>query len=61
MKVCINGQGHLTKIAAMAINNKKKILLRNQKDYDCETWHEASGIGALQSLYEQELANIKAY
>ena len=23
MKVCINGQGHMTKMAAMAINSKK--------------------------------------
>ena len=23
MKVCINGQGHMTKVAAMAINSKK--------------------------------------
>ena len=27
MKVCINGQGHMTKMAAMAINNKKKTLI----------------------------------
>ena len=57
MKVCINGQGHMTKMAAMAINSKKKktfknLLLQNQKAYDFETWHEASGNGALQSLYK---------
>ena len=39
MKVYINGQGHMTKMAAMAINSKKKIknLLQNQKAYDFET------------------------
>ena len=25
MKVCINGQGHMTKMAAMAINSKKSL------------------------------------
>ena len=54
MKVCINGQGHMTKMATMAINSKtlKNLLLQNQKAYDFETWHEASGNGALQSLYK---------
>ena len=56
MKVCINGQGHMTKMAAMAINSKninfKNLLLQNQKAYDFETWHEASENGALQSLYK---------
>ena len=53
MKVCINGQGHMTKMVAVAINSKnlKNLLLQNQKAYDFETWHEASGNGALQSLY----------
>ena len=54
MKVCINGQGHMTKMAAMAINSKnlKNPLLQNQKAYDFETWHEASRNGALQSLHK---------
>ena len=52
MKVYINGQGHMTKMAAMAINSKKNLLLQNQKAYNFETWHEASGRGALQSLYK---------
>ena len=55
MKVCINDQGHMTKMAAMAINTKKtfkNLLLQNQKAYDFETWDEASGNGALQSLYK---------
>ena len=40
-------------MAAMAINSKKtfKNLLQNQKAYDFETWHEASGRGALQKFY----------
>ena len=40
----------MTKMAAMAINSKN-LLFQNQKAYDFETWHEASGNGALQSLY----------
>ena len=57
MKVYINGQGHMTKMAAMTINSKKKktfinLLYQNQKAYDFETWHEASGTGALQTLYK---------
>ena len=53
MKVYINDQGHMTKMAAMAINSKTfKNLLQNQKAYDFETWHEASGNGALQNLYK---------
>ena len=54
MKVCINGKGHKTKMAAMAINSKDffyNLLLQNQKAYDFDTGHEASGNGALQSLY----------
>ena len=40
MKVYINGQGHMTKMAAMAINRKKNfknLLFKNQKAYDFET------------------------
>ena len=44
LKVYINGQGHMTKMAAMAINSKN-LFLQNQKAYDFETWHEASGKG----------------
>ena len=53
MKVNINSQGHMTKMAAMAINSKnlyKNLLLQNQKAYDFETWHEASGGRALRSV-----------
>ena len=51
MKVCINGQGHMTKMATMIAKTIKN-LLQNQKAYDFETWYEASGNGALQSLYK---------
>ena len=47
-KVYINGQGHMTKMATMAINRKKNfknLLLQNQKANDFETLCEA-----LQSL-----------
>ena len=50
-KANINGPGHMTKMAAMAINSKN-LLLQNQKAYDFETWCEASGDGALQSVYK---------
>ena len=52
MKICINGHGHMTKMAAMAIKRLKNLLLHNQKAYDFETWYEASGNGALQSFYK---------
>ena len=56
MKVYINGQGHMTKMATMAINTIakmfKNLLLQNQKAYDFETWCEASEHGALQTLYK---------
>ena len=51
MKAYINNQGHITKMAAMAINSKN-LLLQTQKAYDFETWHEALGNGALQSIYK---------
>ena len=54
MKVCINGQGHMTKMTAIAIKTKtfENHLLQNQKAYDIETWHEAAGNRALQKLYK---------
>ena len=45
-KVCSNGPGHMTKIAAMPIydrNLKKSLLLQNQKADDLETWNAALG------------------
>ena len=52
MKVYINGQGHMTKMAAKAINSIffLNLLLQNQKAYDFETWHEAIRNGGLQNL-----------
>ena len=45
----------MTKMATMAINSKNlKNLLQNQKAYDFETWHEASGRGALQSFINHD-------
>ena len=59
MKVNINGQGHMTKMATMAINSKKKklfinLILQNRKTYDFETLPEASVNRALQSLYNHD-------
>ena len=53
-KIYINGPGHMTKMAARPIYGKtlKNLLLKNQKSYDLETWHVASGAQALQSLYK---------
>ena len=33
------------------VKSFKNLHLQNQKSYDLETWHVASGIQALQSLY----------
>ena len=53
MKVYINGEGHMTKMAAMAIYNTFFLnLLHNQKAYDFETWHEAFRNGGIQNLYK---------
>ena len=54
MKVYINDQGHVTKMATMAIDSKDhyNLLLQNRKTYDFETWPEASMNTALQSLYK---------
>ena len=55
MKVNINGHGHMTKIATMAINSKNVYKSYSsepdRKTYDFETLPEASVNGALQSLY----------
>ena len=49
----INGQGHMTKMAAMAINSKYFLkIFQNQKAYDFETWHEALRNRGLQNLYK---------
>ena len=54
----INGPGHMTKMAAMAINRKKplktfkNLLLQNQWADFHETWYVASGMRAHHSLYK---------
>ena len=45
----MNGQGHMTKMATMAINSIN-LFLQNQEAYDFETWHEASRNRGLQNL-----------
>ena len=55
MKVNINGPGHATKMATMAINKKItfiNLFLQNRYTYDFETLPKASVSGALQSLYK---------
>ena len=46
-KVCSNGPGHMTKIAAMPIYGKN---LQNQKADDLGTWYVAYGMWGLPSL-----------
>ena len=45
-KVCSNGPGHMTKMAAVPKYGKnfKNLLLRNQRADDLETWHAASRV-----------------
>ena len=53
-KIYINDTGHMTKMAAMLIygKNLQNIVLQKRKSYDLETWHAASEIQALQSIYK---------
>ena len=53
-KVCINGPGHMTKMAAMPIygKNLKKSSLQNRRADFHETWYVASGTPAHHSLYK---------
>ena len=53
-KVCSNGPGHMTKMAAMPIygkNIKKSSSLEPNAD-DLETWYAASGARVLPSLFK---------
>ena len=45
-KVCINGPGHMTKMAATPIygKNLKNLLLENRRADFHETWYETSGL-----------------
>ena len=48
-KVCSNGPGQMTKVAAMPIygKNLKNLLLQNQKAGDLESWYATSGARVL--------------
>ena len=64
MKVNINGQCHMTKMATMAINSQKNfiyLILQKVRTYDFETLPEASVNGALQSLYNHDLRITLTY
>ena len=52
-KVCKNGPGHMTKMAAMPIYGKNlKNLLQNRRADFHETWYVASGTPVHHSLYK---------
>ena len=54
-KVCLNGRGHMKKMAAMPIygkNMKKILLLWNQKADDLESLSAASGTRVLPNLFK---------
>ena len=53
-KVCLNGPGHMTKLAAMSIygKNLKKNLLQNPKADDLETLYAALGARVLSRLFK---------
>ena len=53
-KVCSNGLGHMTKMAAMPymVKTLKNLLLRNQKTDDLETWYAALSAQILPSLFK---------
>ena len=55
MKMCSNGPGHMTKMAATPIYGKKtfkNLLLQNQKADDLGTWYVALGMRGLPSLFK---------
>ena len=55
MKVCINGHGHMTKMATRAINSKNLQKFSSSEpegQYDFETWYDTSGNEVLQSFYK---------
>ena len=53
MKVCSNGPGHMTKMAAIPIYGKNlKNLFQNQKADDLETWYAALAARVLPSLFK---------
>ena len=54
MKICSNGPGYMTNMAAMLIygKNLKNLLLWNQKANNLESWYAALGTQALPSLFK---------
>ena len=52
LKVCSNGPGHMTKMAAMPIYGKNLKKSFHQKADDLETWYAASGARVLPSLFK---------
>ena len=52
-KFIVNGQGHMTKMAAILKNaqNLKNLLFQNYQAICLETWYVASGSVVLDSLY----------
>ena len=50
-KVCSNGLGHITKMAAIKVKTLKN-LLQSQKADDLETWYAASSARVLPSLFK---------
>ena len=59
-KVCSNGPGHMTKMAAMSIYGKTltNLLLRNQKTYDLVTWYVALGARVLPSIFNVQMMTL---
>ena len=52
-KVCINGTGHMTKMAATPIYGKNlQKSSSTELSYDHETWHGAIYTQALRKIYE---------
>ena len=53
-KVCSNGPGHMTKMAATPTygKNLKNLLLQNEKADDLESWYVAMGARVLQDLFK---------
>ena len=54
LKICSNGHGPLTKMAAMPIYGKtlKNLFLQNQESFKAESWYIASWTQGLPSLFK---------
>ena len=53
-KICSNGPGHMTNMAAIPIygKNLKNLLLWNQKAGEVECWYVVSGARVLTNLFK---------